>query len=499
MDEESAAKQAWNSAAAEYSEIVREQLSSSDKEYWMNLIYEYAPKKQKLKVLDIGTGPGFFPIALSMDGHEAVGVDLSVGMLKEAEQNAKDFGVRCTFLLMNANSLMFDSDQFDLIINRNVTWTLPDMMECYKEWKRVLAPGGRLLVLDSNFNWNLFDEEHDRVFRELVREMRILGVDSGSVNSGFMFRSSYMETRPMLGMPRPQWDRNMLIKLRFTNIITKTEVLVGSPLDRMPNPEAAAPLFLISAEKPSAEEDRRLLIKEYWDGLAPFDSGTCHRICSDGRAVDYYRSLGEFIPAGKVLDLACGAGFLTIAGRLLGYDIVGMDSSEQMMKEAERCSAEAGVPSDFVLADAHSMPFEDGSFRCVIIRNSLWAFDDPGKVLEESRRVLSDGGILMIIDAEWIPKLLENRPEVNDDGVRIRSGETGFGGTDLIDPIFCALPLSSRRRPLWDDYVCESLGFKAIHQGEFDDKLVDRSIHRIVGDSFIRVMRKYRSVMSPDS
>ena len=53
MDEESTTIEAWNSAAEEYSELVREQLKSKDKDLWMDLVYRYAPKKEKLRVLDI--------------------------------------------------------------------------------------------------------------------------------------------------------------------------------------------------------------------------------------------------------------------------------------------------------------------------------------------------------------------------------------------------------------------------------------------------------------
>jgi len=490
MDEESITTKAWDSAAEEYSEIVKGQLRSSDKDLWMALVYKYAPKKEKLRVLDIGTGPGFFSIALALDGHDVTGIDLSIGMLKQAERNAIDFGVKCDFRPMNADNLLFDSDTFDLIINRNVTWTIPDMMDCYREWRRVLAPGGRILVFDSNFNWNYFDPEHDRMFRELIREMKIAGVDSGSVNTGFMFRGTYMETRPMLGMPRPQWDRNTLIKLRYCNIITWINCLVGTELDRMPNPEAAAPLFLICAEKPSKENEKKMLIDEYWNGQAPFDSGTCHRLCKDGRGVEYFDRIKRLLKKGTLLDLACGAGFLTIAADSEGFNAIGIDSSEEMIREAERCASETGSKARFVKADAYSIPYDDCHFDSVIIRNSLWAFDDPLKVLKESYRVLKKEGILMIIDADWIAKLSTKRPRFNDDGVRIRSGETGFGGTDIIDPLFRSLPLTIKSRPDWDITQCIDIGFELIESESFDDIMIDREIHEIVGDSFITIFRK---------
>ena len=72
-------------------------------------------------------------------------------MVKSAKANAKLFGLDCDFRVMNANTLMFDDNTFDLIINRNVSWTIPDMEACYREWKRILAPGGHILPGGSPF------------------------------------------------------------------------------------------------------------------------------------------------------------------------------------------------------------------------------------------------------------------------------------------------------------------------------------------------------------
>ena len=132
MNEISRTRKAWDAAAKEYRKIVESQLSSSDKDEWMRMVYENAPKKEKLRVLDIGTGPGFFSIAMSLDGHDVTGVDLSEGMLEVARMNAEEFGAKCDFLQMNADRLYFESNTFDLILSRNVTWTIPDMEECYR-------------------------------------------------------------------------------------------------------------------------------------------------------------------------------------------------------------------------------------------------------------------------------------------------------------------------------------------------------------------------------
>ena len=491
MDEISRTKKAWDAAAKEYRKIVERQLASSDKDEWMRMVYENAPKKERLRVLDIGTGPGFFSIAMSLDGHDVTGVDLSEGMLEVARMNAEEFGAKCDFLQMNADRLYFESNTFDLILSRNVTWTIPDMEECYREWRRALAPDGRIIVFDSNFNWNFFDTEHDRMFRDLIREMKISGQDSGTVNTGFMFRSEYMETRPMLGTQRPQWDRNVLIKLRFMDIVAEENVLVGGPLDRMPNPEAPAPLFLISARKPSTEEEEKNLVDEYWGGVAPFDSGTCHRICADGRGMEYLKTLGDRIPEeAKLLDLACGAGFLAIAASLSGRESIGIDSSRHMIEEAKRCAKEIGSDAKFVVADVCSLPFDDCTFDSVVIRNSLWSFFYPEKALSEACRVLKPGKNLIIIDANWIGSLDSNLPKTNDDGVRIRSGETGFGGTGIIDPIFRKLPLSGEERPSWDLRELGRLDMNILENEVFEDALVEECIRNVSDRQFIVVAKK---------
>ena len=41
----------------------------------------------------------------------------------------------------------FQDESFDVVISRNLTWTLPEAAQAYKEWSRVLKPGGLLLNL----------------------------------------------------------------------------------------------------------------------------------------------------------------------------------------------------------------------------------------------------------------------------------------------------------------------------------------------------------------
>jgi SAM-dependent methyltransferase len=70
---------------------------------------------------------------------------------------------------------------------------------------------------------------------------------------------------------------------------------------------------------------------------------------------------------GRLLDLGCGTGAQTIAFRDAGWDVTGLDSSEDMLRRAR----DRGL--DVMKADASALPFEDESFDAAV---SLWTHTD---------------------------------------------------------------------------------------------------------------------------
>ena len=54
-------KEYWTSRTIGYSRVNEEELSTEQKNKWLNAITSHFPeKKESLKILDMGTGPGFF-------------------------------------------------------------------------------------------------------------------------------------------------------------------------------------------------------------------------------------------------------------------------------------------------------------------------------------------------------------------------------------------------------------------------------------------------------
>jgi SAM-dependent methyltransferase len=103
---------------------------------------------------------------------------------------------------------------------------------------------------------------------------------------------------------------------------------------------------------------------------------------------------------GLYLDLGCSAGLYTrnLTAKLGGNgDVVGIDISPSMLKEAVRRARRLGTAPSFARADAENLPFADGSFTGAVCGGSLNEFGDPARVLRETRRVLAPGGRVAIM------------------------------------------------------------------------------------------------------
>jgi SAM-dependent methyltransferase len=118
------------------------------------------------------------------------------------------------------------------------------------------------------------------------------------------------------------------------------------------------------------------------------------------REIEIIADLVRVERGGRYLDLGCSAGLYTrsLAARLGDSgDVVGIDISPSMLKEAARRTRKLGVTSSFTRADAENLPFADASFAGAVCGGSLNEFGDPARTLRERRRVLESGGRLAIM------------------------------------------------------------------------------------------------------
>jgi len=94
------------------------------------------------RVLDVGCGPGIVTAALRRTGFEAVGVDLTPAMLREA----RSAGVTC--VRGDVTSLPFRSEAVDVALSRNTFHHLADPRRVLQEMARIVRHGGRVVIED---------------------------------------------------------------------------------------------------------------------------------------------------------------------------------------------------------------------------------------------------------------------------------------------------------------------------------------------------------------
>jgi ubiquinone/menaquinone biosynthesis C-methylase UbiE len=102
-----------------------------------------------LNALDGGCGTGFLSFELARRGHQVTGIDFAAKMLAEARRKAMECGVSVWLAEADAEQLPFKTGTFGLVISRHLLWTLPHPEAAVDDWMRVLRPGGRLVVVDS--------------------------------------------------------------------------------------------------------------------------------------------------------------------------------------------------------------------------------------------------------------------------------------------------------------------------------------------------------------
>ncbi len=209
----------WTGRASGYSEVNRLELSTDQRRKWKDCLHSEIARQfpdrapAELRVLEVGTGPGFFAILLCELGYDVTAVDLTPAMLREAEENAGALANKIRFLEMNAEALDFAAGSFDVVVSRNLTWNLPHSGRAYAEWARVLKPGGLLLNFDANWYAYLFDESAQAGYDRDRANSAAQGVWDQNVGENFDVMEDIARRVPLSCIRRPAWDLEQLSAL----------------------------------------------------------------------------------------------------------------------------------------------------------------------------------------------------------------------------------------------------------------------------------------------
>lgn len=227
----------WTSRAEKFNELKLQELESYMRKRWLKELNEYLPAQKGLKILDIGTGTGFFCFLLGGEGHDLTGIDLTQQMIYEARKSSEQLGISAAFYVMDAENPEFDDNSFDAIVTRNVTWTLPDLKKAYQKWYKLLKDGGVIINFDADY----CRENSDIKLSEKHAHSAITQAQWDS------YEKLKAELRPIT-KPRPEWDVDLLKIAGFEKITIDEQVgnRIYCDQDQFYNP---TPIFAIIARK----------------------------------------------------------------------------------------------------------------------------------------------------------------------------------------------------------------------------------------------------------
>lgn len=229
----------WEKRSSSFLTQKREELHSTMAQRWMKEIKGQLPKKNCLKILDVGCGAGFFSILLAKEGHDVTGIDLTPEMVENAKILAAEEKMNCKFMTMDAEKPEFPDETFDVVISRNLTWTLPHVSYAYKEWVRVLKKGGVLLNFDANYGMSDFTDVSCLPQNHAHQ----------SIGDEMMWECEEIKRQlPISSYSRPAWDLETLggMKLQKFAIDLGISSRIYLEKDAFYNP---VPMFMIRTQK----------------------------------------------------------------------------------------------------------------------------------------------------------------------------------------------------------------------------------------------------------
>ncbi len=122
----------------------------------------------------------------------------------------------------------------------------------------------------------------------------------------------------------------------------------------------------------------------------------------------------EKVQVKNILELACGTGNLTIPLAKRGYDIVGVDLSEEMLSVAREKSLKKGIEIIYLNQDMRELDFEIYDLDCIICGcdgfNYILEEEDLKNIFKKSYDLLKENGIFLFDISSYfkISQILSN-------------------------------------------------------------------------------------------
>ena len=271
----------WTNRARGYSEYNQQEMADARRTMWrdklLSLLREAFPEREpgEIKILDVGTGPGFFAILLAEAGYQVTAIDYTEEMLREAQQNAGGLAKCITWKTGDAQALDVESNSFDAIVTRNVTWNLPRPDLAYKEWLRVLKPGGVLYNFDADWYGHLYNEEKRSGYEKDRQQTEAQNVEDYYSGTDIEKMEEIARQVPLSRLERPKWDLDTMKKTGFLDVFCDENVWKEVWTEEEIINNSSSPIFLLTGRKRDAFHLKNIAVKpgEKWNGELELANG----------------------------------------------------------------------------------------------------------------------------------------------------------------------------------------------------------------------------------
>ena len=120
---------------------------------WKTWLKQALPHIEGERVLEASFGTGYLMMQYA-GRHETFGIDYNTRMVGITEKNLVRKGIKAHVEKANVESLPFEAEYFDTIVNTMAFSGYPDAKKALSEFRRVLKPNGRLILIDFAYPRN---------------------------------------------------------------------------------------------------------------------------------------------------------------------------------------------------------------------------------------------------------------------------------------------------------------------------------------------------------
>lgn len=207
----------WTEDSGDYNDITQKELKNRKvTKYWTKELQKLLGP-QPLRILEVGCGPAFMSMTAARLGHRVKAVDGAAGMVEKARENMLHQKLSVEVCLEDAVTLpLEEKESYDVILSRDVVWTLYDPEKAFQRWKEVLKPGGRIIYFDGDYR-TMEPTLKNRMWVKLS-DFLIYLTEKKKYDADIKESSGIYEQLPLTSRKRPEADFQMLKKVRFSKI-----------------------------------------------------------------------------------------------------------------------------------------------------------------------------------------------------------------------------------------------------------------------------------------